>query len=98
MTIPTVYVVDDDISVRESLELMIRHEGWRAETFSTAHDFLSCPREPGPGCLVLDVQLPDLNGLDLQNRVSGNQTTPVLFITGHGDVPITVRAMKGGAL
>jgi RNA polymerase sigma factor (sigma-70 family) len=99
MITPMVYVVDDDISVRESLELMIRQEGWRAATFLTAHHFLACPREPGPSCLVLDVQLPDLNGLDLQKRVSGNQTTmPILFITGHGDVPMTVRAMKAGAL
>ena len=99
MTTPTVYVVDDDISVRESLELMIRHEGWRVATFATAYEFLECARMPGPGCLVLDVQLPDLNGLDLQNRMSGDQTTmPILFITGYGDVPMTVRAMKGGAL
>jgi FixJ family two-component response regulator len=99
MTTPTVYVVDDDISVRESLELMIRFEGWRAATFATAHEFLAHSRAPGPGCLVLDVQLPDLNGLDLQNRVSGDRTTmPILFITGYGDVPMTVRAMKGGAL
>jgi FixJ family two-component response regulator len=99
VTTPTVYVVDDDISVRESLELMIRYEGWRAATFATAHEFLAHSRAPGPGCLVLDVQLPDLNGLDLQNRVSGDRTTmPILFITGYGDVPMTVRAMKGGAL
>jgi FixJ family two-component response regulator len=99
VTTPTVYVVDDDISVRESLELMIRYEGWRAATFATAHEFLAYSRAPGPGCLVLDVQLPDLNGLDLQNRVSGDRTTmPILFITGYGDVPMTVRAMKGGAL
>ena len=99
MIAPTVYVVDDDISVRESLELMIRHEGWRVETFPTAHDFLEYAREPGPGCLVLDVQLPDLNGLELQDRMSSDQLTmPILFITGYGDVPMTVRAMKGGAL
>jgi FixJ family two-component response regulator len=99
MTTPTVYVVDDDISVRESLELMIRHEGWRVATFPTARDFLQHARAPGPGCLILDVQLPDLNGLELQDRMSDDQLTmPILFITGYGDVPMTVRAMKRGAL
>ena len=96
---PTVFVVDDDISVRESLELMIRYAGWSPETFATAQDFLARGRSPGPSCLVLDVGLPDLNGLDLQRMVAFERTEmPVIFITGNGDVPMTVRAMKAGAV
>ncbi len=96
---PIVFVVDDDISVRESLELLIRHAGWRAETFPSAQEFLSCPRGPAPSCLVLDVRLPGLNGLDLQQRVAVERSDmPIIFITGHGDVPMTVRAMKAGAV
>src|SRR3989454_9697752 len=97
--IPTVFVVDDDISVRESLELLIRCAGWQAETFVSAQEFLSRPRVLAPSCLVLDVGLPDLNGLDLQKRVAVDRTDmPIIFITGHGDVPMTVQAMKGGAV
>ncbi len=97
--IPTVFVVDDDVSVRESLELLIRCAGWQAETFASAQEFLSRPRVLAPSCLVLDVGLPDLNGLDLQKRVAADRTDmPIIFITGHGDVPMTVQAMKAGAV
>ncbi len=96
---PIVFVVDDDISVRESLEALVRFAGWQAETFATAQEFLSRPRTSGPSCLVLDVTLPDLNGLDVQKRVATERTDmPIIFITGHGDVPMTVQAMKGGAV
>jgi FixJ family two-component response regulator len=96
---PIVFVVDDDISVRESLELLLRCEGWEPETFATAQEFLMRPRPTGPSCLVLDVCLPDLNGLDLQKRLAPERTDmPILFITGHGDVPTSVRAMKAGAV
>jgi FixJ family two-component response regulator len=94
-----VFVVDDDISVRESLELLIRHEGWRPETFSSAQEFLDHPRVPVPSCLVLDISLPGLNGLELQKRIAMDRTDmPIIFITGHGDVPKTVQAMKAGAV
>jgi FixJ family two-component response regulator len=96
---PIVFVVDDDVSVRESLELMIRCEGWHPETFASAQEFLSRPRVLAPSCLILDVNLPDLNGLDLQKRVAANRIDmPIIFITGYGDVPMTVRAMKAGAV
>ena len=96
---PTVFIVDDDISVRESLELLIRHAGWQPETFESAQEFLSLPRVLAPSCLVLDVRLPGLNGLDVQKRVSAERPDmPIIFITGHGDVPMTVQAMKGGAV
>jgi FixJ family two-component response regulator len=96
---PQVFVVDDDISVRESLELLIGSEGWRPVTFASAQDFLSYPRVRAPSCLVLDVSLPGLNGLDLQQRVAAERPDmPIIFITGHGDVPMTVRAMKAGAV
>lgn len=96
---PVVFVVDDDISVRESLELLIRCAGWQPETFESAQDFLSRPRIPVPSCLVLDVSLPGLNGLDLQERVAAERPEmPIIFITGYGDVPMTVRAMKAGAV
>jgi len=95
---PMVFVVDDDVSVRESLELMIRTEGWQPVVFPSAQDFLAHPRVLAPSCLVLDVSLPDLNGLDLQKRIAGDRTDmPIIFITGYGDVPMTVRAMKAGA-
>lgn len=98
-TPPVVFVVDDDISVRESLESMIRFAGFRAETFASAQDFLKRPRAMVPNCLVLDVGLPDLNGLDLQNLIASERTDmPIIFITGYGDVPMTVRAMKAGAV
>ena len=94
---PTVFVVDDDVSVRKSLELLIDSAGWHPETFACAQEFLSCPRVCAPSCLVLDVTLPDLNGLELQKRVAVDRVDmPIIFITGYGDVPMTVRAMKGG--
>jgi FixJ family two-component response regulator len=96
---PIVFVVDDDVSVRESLELLIRCEGWQPATFSSAQEFLACARSLVPSCLVLDVSLPGLNGLDLQKRVAVERTEmPIIFITGHGDVPMTVQAMKAGAV
>lgn len=91
------FIVDDDISVRESLEPLVRSAGWRAETFASAEDFLARPRGFAPSCLVLDVQLPDLSGLDLQQRVLDRTDMPIIFITGYGDVPTTVQAMKAGA-
>ncbi len=95
---PIVFVVDDDISVRESLELLISTAGWQPETFASAGEFLARPRAVAPSCLVLDVTLPDLNGLDLQQRVAADRLDmPIIFITGYGDVPMTVRAMKAGA-
>jgi len=95
---PTVFVVDDDVSVRESLELLIGFAGWRPETFASAQEFLARPRVFTPSCLVLDVSLPDLNGLDLQKLVADRTEMPVIFITGYGDIPMTVRAMKAGAV
>ena len=95
---PTVFVVDDDVSVRESLELLIRCAGWQPETFASAQEFLARPRLYAPSCLILDVSLPDLNGLDLQKRIGADRIDmPIIFITGHGDVPMTVQAMKAGA-
>jgi FixJ family two-component response regulator len=96
---PTVFVVDDDISMRESLELLISFAGWRPETFASAEEFLARPRVMAPSCLVLDVSLPDLNGLELQERVAAERIDmPVIFVTGYGDIPTTVRAMKAGAV
>lgn len=96
---PVVFVVDDDISVRESLEAMIRFAGFTARTFASARDFLRHPRANVPNCLVLDVSLPDLSGLELQNLVASERTDmPIIFITGYGNVPMTVRAMKAGAV
>jgi len=96
---PIVFVVDDDVSVRESLELLIRFAGWLPETFASAEEFLSRPRVQAPSCLILDVGLPDLNGLDLQKRIAADRIDmPIIFITGHGDVPMTVQAMKAGAV
>jgi FixJ family two-component response regulator len=96
---PTVLIVDDDVSVRESLELLIADAGWRPEVFASAEEFLSHPREPVPSCLVLDIGLPNLNGLELQTRIAGEHVKmPIIFITGHGDIPTTVRAMKAGAM
>jgi FixJ family two-component response regulator len=97
-TIPMVFVVDDDISVRESLELLIRNADWQPETFVSAEEFLARPRVHVPSCLVLDVSLPDLNGLDLQRRILDRTDMPIIFITGYGDVPMTVEAMKAGAI
>jgi FixJ family two-component response regulator len=96
---PTVFVVDDDVSVRESLEALLSTAGWQVEIFQSAQEFLSRPRLLAPSCLVLDVSLPDLNGLELQQRIAGDRhDMPIIFITGHGDVPMTVRAMKAGAV
>jgi FixJ family two-component response regulator len=97
-TTPIVFIVDDDISVRESLESLVRSAGRQVETFASAKDFLDRPRVVAPSCLVLDVQLPDLSGLDLQKRVVDRVDMPLIFITGYGDVPTTVQAMKAGAL
>lgn len=94
-----VFVVDDDLSVRESLESLVRCEGWQPETFASAREFLDRPRALVPSCLVLDVSLPGLNGLDLQQRIAADRPDmPIIFITGYGDVPMTVRAMKAGAI
>jgi len=96
---PIVFVVDDDVSVRESLESLVRFEGWQPQTFSSAQEFLDYPRVHIPNCLVLDVSLPGLTGLDLQRLVAVERPyMPIIFITGHGDVPTTVRAMKAGAV
>ena len=96
---PIVFVVDDDVSVRESLELLIKFAGWQPETFASAGEFLARPRTATPNCLVLDISLPDLNGLELQKLIASERTdTPIIFITGHGDVPMTVQAMKAGAV
>ncbi len=97
--VPIVFVVDDDISVRESLELLIRCEGLQPETFASAKEFLDRPRALAPSCLVLDVSLPELNGLDLQKLlVADGVVMPIIFITGYADVPMTVQAMKAGAV
>jgi FixJ family two-component response regulator len=93
-----VFVVDDDISVRESLELLIASAGWRPETFASAQDFLSRPRVGVPCCVVLDVRIPGLGGLELQQQLAERTDMPIIFITGYGDVPMTVRAMKAGAV
>ncbi len=95
---PTVFVVDDDISVREALESLIVSAGWQPEVFRSAEEFLARPRIFVPSCLVLDVSLPELNGLDLQQRIVDRLDMPIIFITGHGDVPMTVKAMKAGAV
>ena len=96
---PIVFVVDDDVSVRDSLELLIQCEGWCAETFASASEFLAHPRRSVPSCLVLDVSMPGLNGLELQKRIANDRTDmPIIFITGYGDIPMTVEAMKAGAV
>jgi FixJ family two-component response regulator len=92
-----VFVVDDDLSVRESLELLLRQAGWQARIFDSAQRFLEHPRPTGPSCLVLDVTLPGLNGLELQKRLVDRADMPIIFITGYGDVPMSVQAMKAGA-
>jgi len=96
---PIVFVVDDDPSVRRSLESLIDSAGWRSETFASAREFLSCPRALAPSCLVLDVTLPDFSGLELQKRLAPDRVDmPIIFISGYGDVPMTVQAMKAGAI
>jgi FixJ family two-component response regulator len=97
-TTPIVFIVDDDLSVRESLESLVLSAGWQAESFASAKDFLDRPRVIAPSCLVLDVHLPDRSGLDLQKRVVDRVDMPLIFITGYGDVPTIVQAMKAGAL
>jgi FixJ family two-component response regulator len=97
--IPVVFIVDDDVSVRESLELLVRDENWKPETFASAQEFLDRPRKLVPSCLVLDLSLPGLNGLELQKQLAAEHINmPIIFITGHGDVPQSVQAMKAGAL
>ena len=96
---PIVFIVDDDVSVRESLELLVRNENWRPETFASAQEFLNHPRTLVPSCLVLDLSLPGLNGLELQKHLAVEHIDmPIIFITGHGDVPKSVQAMKAGAV
>jgi len=95
---PIVFVVDDDAALREALEVLIRYAGWRPETFASAHEFLARNRVDVPSCLILDVALPDLSGLDVQRRVVDRVDMPIIFITGHGDVPMSVQAMKAGAV
>jgi len=95
---PTVFVVDDDISVRRSLQLLLESAGWDSETFASAPEFLARPRVSAPSCLVLDVVLPNVNGFDLQTLVADRSDMPIIFISGHGDVPVAVRVMKAGAL
>jgi len=96
---PIVFVVDDDVSVRESLELLLQNEGWRVEIFASAQEFLNRPHELVQSCLILDVSLPGLDGLELQQRIGADRKDlPIIFITGQGDIPMTVRAMKAGAV
>ena len=95
---PLVFVVDDDISVRESVELLIKSAGWQPETFASAKDFLARRRPDVACCLVLDVKIPGLGGLELQQQIAERIEMPIIFITGFGDVPMTVRAMKAGAV
>jgi FixJ family two-component response regulator len=97
--IPIVFIVDDDLSVRESLELLIRDQKWKPEMFASAKDFLDQPRRRVPSCLVLDLSLPGLNGLELQKQLAAEHSdVPIIFISGYGDVPKSVQAMKAGAL
>lgn len=96
--ISIVFVVEDDVSVRESLELLVQSAGWRPELFPSAQEFLSRPRPAVPCCLILDVNLPGLNGLDLQKQIADRVTMPIIFISGCADVPISVQAMKAGAI
>jgi len=93
-----VFIVDDDVSVRESLQSLIATAGWQPETFASAQEFLSRARADVPCCLVLDVTLPGLNGLELQQQLAERTEMPIIFITGHGDVPMSVQAMKAGAV
>ena len=95
---PRVFVVDDDISLRNSLRLLIEAAGWQPETFGSAQEFLAAPRVPTPSCLLLDFSLPDINGCDLQKLLADRTDLPIIFITGHGDVPMVSRAMKAGAV
>jgi FixJ family two-component response regulator len=97
--VPVVFIVDDDVSMRESLELLVQDENWKPETFASAQEFLEHPRKRVPSCLVLDLSLPGLNGLELQKQLAAEHVdVPIIFVTGHGDVPQSVQAMKAGAL
>jgi FixJ family two-component response regulator len=97
--VPVIFVVDSDASVRESLELLIGNAGWKTETFATASEFLAFPKAAVPCCLILDVALPDLNGLELQERIAAERSNiPIIFLTSHADIPTTVTAFKRGAL
>ena len=96
---PTVFVIDDDLSVRDAIEGVVKSVGLRAQTFASAHDFLSASPSDGPSCLILDVRLPGLSGLDFQRELArANMNIPIVFVTGYGDIPMTVRAMKAGAI
>lgn len=97
MTNATVFVVDDDVSVRESLELLLQWAGWTPVLIESAQAFLAHEHPTGPACVVLDVELPDINGLELQQRLTDRPEMPIVFLTGHGDIPMSVRAMKAGA-
>jgi FixJ family two-component response regulator len=95
---PVVFVVDDDVSVREALEFLIADAGWRPEVYASAEEFLGRPHSSLPSCLVLDLSLPNVDGLEVQRRLADRADLPIIFITGHGDIPTTVRAMKAGAV
>src|ERR1035438_6084953 len=96
---PIVFIVDDDPSVRRSTERLIRSAGLKVQTFASAREFLASPRPEGPACLVLDVRMPGLSGMDLQHELTQSKNPlPIIFITGHGDIPMSVRAMKAGAV
>jgi FixJ family two-component response regulator len=96
---PMVFVIDDDAGVRASIQGLLKSVGLRSETFGTAQDFLRSRRQDGPSCLVLDVRLPGVNGLDFQRQLAdAGVQIPIIFVTGHGDIPMTVRAMKSGAV
>ena len=97
-TPPTVFVIDGDIAVRQSLERLIRTAGCEPETFASAEEFLSHPRSTVPSCVILDLTLPGLSGLELQKQLAGQPELPLIFVTGHTDVPMTVEAMKAGAV
>src|SRR5467141_3848882 len=96
---PTVFVIDDDAGVRASIQGLLKSAGLRSETFGIAREFLRTKRPDGPSCLVLDVSLPDMNGLDFQRELAdAGIRIPIIFITGYGDIPMTVKAMKSGAV
>jgi FixJ family two-component response regulator len=97
--VPTVFIVDDDTDVRESLQELLESVGLHSKSFGTAKEFLSSPRSDGPSCLILDVRLPGISGLDLQNELNrGKVNIPIIFLTAHADVPMSVKAMKSGAV
>jgi FixJ family two-component response regulator len=99
VTTPIVFVIDADISIRESLELCIRAAGWRAETYGSAEEFLARPRSASPSCLILDVNLPDISGLELQEQMAAERSDmPLIFLAAHADIPSIVMAMKRGAM